>query len=335
MSGRRLLLAAAGLSMGVAGVAGAPAPAAVGEVVRAHTAVEAWHTAPVAAPACDTASALCPAPLLPAEPPASPPSTLHVGVANGAETDRTFLVLDLTGLPDDAEPVAGVLVLPLADPHAGAAAPEAAALLACAVQEAVQPASGAVGPGPSFDCATSSSGLYMPPAPGREAGAFVVDLAPFLQDWAAGEAPALALVAAPSSLGEPTAAWHLAFAGRQTPEGPSPIGADIEVAPRRSLSTTTTEPVGMAPDSEPGPWFDAAPMVPALPSSPGRDVSPEPRVEQLREAASRADAGRRLFGPSGFAYPLLFVLPLVFVVLFGVLSRSLVADIPRRTPSAS
>lgn len=331
MSGRRLLFAAAGLSMGVAVVAGAPAPAAVGEVVRAHTAVEAWYTAPAAAPACDTAAALCPAPLLPAE---SPPSTLHVGVANGAETDRTFLVLDLTELPDDAEPVAGVLVLPLADPHAGAAAPDAAALLACAVQEAVQPASGAVGPGPSFDCATSSPGLYLPPAPGREAGAFVVDLAPFLQDWAAGELPALALVAAPSSLGEPTAAWHLAFDGRGTPEGPSPIGADIEVAPRRSPSKTTTEPVGVVADDEPSPWLDAAPLVPVPRPSLLPEAPPEARVEQL-EAAGRTDAGHRFFRPSGFAYPLLFVLPLVFVVLFGVLSRSLVADIPRRTPSAS
>src|SRR3954471_4432553 len=115
--------------------AGAPLATESGaRTVTVADASEAWFAAgPV--DTCTTPLG-CP----PAQAPTSPypADTLHVGVAGGQETARTYLLPDLAGIPFDATTTGGTMTLPIAaDSGDGTVSPDAAHITACVATKPV------------------------------------------------------------------------------------------------------------------------------------------------------------------------------------------------------
>src|SRR5581483_10743331 len=150
--------------------AGAPLAVTVGDVS------EAWYAdSPI--DVCSTPLG-CPPQPVPSSP--YPADTLHVGVAGGQETARTYVQPDLLGIPFGATLVSGTMTLPLAaDAQSGNSSPDAAHLIACAAKAAAPDGTqGSTSKPPEIDCATASPAKY-----DAKRGLFTVNLAPFLASW--------------------------------------------------------------------------------------------------------------------------------------------------------
>jgi hypothetical protein len=331
MRSRRLPVAAAAVT---AGVLLLPVQVAVAQPapVTAAPAAEAWfRTLPVQPPAeaepCTLPSG-CP-PALPAPLP-SPyaAGTLHVGVAGGAEESRTYLALDLSTVGFDSEITGGTLTLPVAtDPQAGTAAPETAALRACAVAGSVQDGvDGALTGAPPVDCATSSEAVYAA-AEGDAPASYSVDLTPFAESLTAG-ATGLALV--PGE--EPGTAWHVAFSRRdREAEGALPISATLRVTPATATTDGPTAaptvevaaPVGTGtvdlPPLRSGASFAAPPLAPA------EQPLTSPVTPEVAAPTAQVPVAAVLGGP--YAYPAVFLLPLLVAAAVGWAGRAFTRDL--------
>lgn len=312
-----------------------PVPVASAQTsVTAAPSAEAWYrTLSLPAPPPDPCllPTGCP-PALPLPVPSGyAAGTLHAGVAGGAEESRTYLALDLSGVPVDAELTGGTLTLPVAtDPQAGTVSPETAALRACLATGAVQDGvDGAVVGAPATDCATASDAVYRPAADGAPA-AFTVDLAPFLEAWSTGT-PSLALVPAQ---GQPqTATWHVAFSRRdRVAEGAAPISATLELTAAQDEATddggadvgdVTVDP-GLSTDGSDvgfgeGASF-AAPPLAAATAPLTAPVSPA-----VAAPTASVPVAAMLGGP--FAYPAVFLLPLLVAGAVGWAGRAFTRDL--------
>src|SRR3954469_8937458 len=120
---------------------------------------EAWYAAsPV--DGCSTPLG-CPPPQVPTSP--YPADTLHVGVAGGQETARTYLMPDLTRLPFGASVVSATVTLPVAAGSTdGTQSPDAAHVLACVASEPfADGAQGSTQAPPKTDCSTSAKAAYV------------------------------------------------------------------------------------------------------------------------------------------------------------------------------
>lgn len=309
-----------------------PGQAAAADDVEVTSVVEAWYTTPAA-------QQLCAAPVC--EPPSEtdplPPPLLHIGYAAGQQTDRTFVVLDLSTVPSDAAVADGELTLPLAAPPTGNVPPEDAVIVACPVYDEVSFASGTPGAGPGYVCATQVAARYEAAAsPVDGHGRLVVDLQPFAAAWNAGDSPALALVPA---LTQALGSWRFALQGRPDAEAASPITAVLVVEEKEHDDEEKKEPPsppdpGPEPDdtgTEPSPpatvaggqgtGDDGLPMVPEPPVTEpegSQEISPVAAVDESPSS-----------GTFGFAYPGIFLLPIVALAAVALVGRSLVFEIPR------
>jgi hypothetical protein len=298
--------------------------------VTLRTAHEAWYhvpptppdpvPAPTAPPLCALPTGCPPATVPPVSP--YPEHTLHVGRDAGTETERTYLAFDLSSLPDDAKVVGGSLRVPVAGAEAGTVNLEGAAVQACLVFAPVVDVAGGVERAPDVDCRTSSTAV---PVAEGDRTVLGFDLAAFALDWAPGAEARLALMPAP--LPDPAnQAWHVAFHGRgRTAADAVPITArfDTEVPPPDDEEEETdnedvveavedvgdvggVEAFGSSVDYALPAGGDEDLPVEQVPLGPGDGVEP---------AAVRGSV------PRGFAYPVVFALPLLFIMGFGYFGR--------------
>jgi hypothetical protein len=281
-------------------------------------------------PCAPVAGCVVPPVALPATNP-YPAKTLHVGASAGAEESRTYVSLDTASVPFGVEILGGTLVLPvLADTTAGTLAPETASIQVCIATAAVTDGvEGSVGGAPAVDCTTSSKAAFAPASASKPAS-FTVDLKPFSSAIAAGQASlAIVPLVQPGDAG----AWHVAFSRRDRAGG-SPISAtllldgegtvDIPTDPADPGDTDTGSgalpPVGTG--STPGAPFDPSLGAPQQPQT----APLGPQKAGPRTVPVAADFG----GP--FAYPGVFLLPIVLMVALGWASRAMTRElVPART----
>jgi hypothetical protein len=336
---RRILPAV--VSVLTAGALLFPLQVATAQSAAAPTApsAEAWYrtTAAPAAPICTLPVGCPPAPV----PSQYPPRTLHVGVTGGQEEARTYLGFDLFEVT--GEITGGTLTLPVA-PDAGSRAPETAKMRACLATAPVQDGvDGEVQPAPpAVDCATSADAVYAA-GDGQGPAVFTVDLAAFATALGSG-AVALALV--PAEGVPPNDDWHVALSQRdRQAQGAVPISATFQVAAAAAAAadslpsppaetdagpfdfTSPTDGFSSAAPFETPSFGDtdvsfAAPPLDALIDQPiDAPVAPEVAAPQI----SGVPVASVLAGP--FAYPAVFLLPLLFAVGVGWAGRAFTRDL--------
>ena len=277
---------------------------------------------------------------MPAVPEVVPPSpyaagTLHVGYSGAAEDSRTYLELNLSAIPFGAELSGGTLTLPVAtDPQAGTLLPETAALQACLVATSVPDAiDGGINGAQPADCETSSPGVFVP-AEGERPAAFTVDLAPFADAWAIGTA---ALAVVPATEQAEGASWHVAFSRRdREAEGAEPITAELLLADGGDSDAPlgTGSGVSLPPPVEPSSGgFDPGSLALdagvsfAAPPVAAEVTSPVTAPGQAPQAAPLPISSVATMLDEPYAYPGVFVLPLVMAAAAGWLGRALTRDL--------
>ena len=327
-TGRRVLRRACLLSAGVAIPLGwlltAPAEAVPQQSSGGHTATvedssEAWY-ATGAIDICTTPLG-CPPEQVPTSP--YPADTLHVGVAGGQETARTYLLPDLLSLPLGATATGGTMTIPVDTASTdGTASADTAAMLACA---ATQPfTDGAAGSGatpPKTDCKTSVPAKY-----DAKKSVFTVDLEPFLKAWAAGQ-PSLgiALVPDPDKM-SPTETWHVTIYGRKF-AGHDHVKSVITYTPAPPITssggnaTTATPPAPPAANPPPVSTPDVPPAT-STPDAPPPVVAPDQQAPVAQQPVAFTKE---------FQYPLAFLAPIALLILAVFFTRLFTRDpLPRR-----
>jgi hypothetical protein len=285
------------LLVGVAVAPGAPARA---ESTSARPEAEAWYATP---PTCTLPVGCAPGQGLPALP-RYPAGTLHVGMTAGLEDSRSYVKLSLSSLPTGATVTGGSLTIPVAGNDAGTLSPETAQVAACFVTADVGDAEGSFAAPPAVDCTTTAPATYVPGPPAL----LTVDLSAFASRWAESEPNnGIALVPAPTN--GPGSTWHVAFA--------------------KGTATATVEysevATGEEPVAEPEPVFEDTGAFAAVPL--GGLADPPPLASAAPIVAEAERPGRVApvvsFSGPGFAYPVVFALPLVLLGLGGYLGWAL------------
>lgn len=229
--------------------------------------------------------------------------TLHVGVALGQETDRTYLRFELGSLPDDAD-VDDVTVTIEVDPEAGTSSPEAAVILGCALPDGFDPE--ATEPAP-VDCDGAPEATF-----------------------AAGSAPAftLTLSAPPDGAVLDVAlvpgggdSWHVGFT-----TATAVVAYDLPATPS---ATTTTPARSAVQPSFPAPTgrepIALPPMTVAPPVASGGAIADEAAATNPA-AVTNVPIG----GGSGFRYSAIFALPLALLAVGALLGNGLTKPVRLR-----
>jgi len=290
-------------------------PSGQTQTVTLTDTVEAWYAA---APVdiCTTPLG-CPPPAASTSP--YPADTLHVGLAAGQETARTYVVPDLAQLPFDATPTAGTMTLPVAQGTTdGTVSPQTAAIKAClATSPPSAGAQGSTAAPPAVDCSTSAEAVY-----DAAKAVVTVDLQPFLEKWHAGSpADGIALVPKTASA-QPSDAWHVTFNGRNRAATPH-ISSTVTVVLSNDASLDGALP----------PVAVVTPAAPAPPMPAPAAAAPAAAPPVVAPAAPQAPAvqAQPVAFTRPFQYPLAFLFPLVLLVGAVFLARLFTRDAtPRR-----
>lgn len=326
-AGRLVAVAVPLLTLGVGtAVSAAPVGAAsLDSAPIARTVVpvaESWYR-PLS-PTCATPVG-CP----PVEPPPGyPDGTLHVGVLGGAPDSTTQIALPLptSGL------VGGTLRLPVEPIADGTLQPEMAKVKACVVTGNVKDKiAGSISNRPGVDCATATS----PAVPTSDGTALTIDLTPFIGQWEGSEAGSLAIVPAEDAPAQ-TEVWHVAFSRHdRAAAGSHPLTASLLV---QDATEPTTPEVDIPDVSAPDGLDSSDPLVAEQPSlgqvspgvMPGLAQQPVPTVA----GPSTVGAAPRTLRPvaailpdTSFAYPGVFLLPLLGLLATGWLVRAFTRDL--------
>ena len=344
-----VMMLAAGLLMASTGPSVSHASAQESTTTTVGPRAESWYrsTAGVSlggSPLCDLDTPLGCGPGIPPEaqspPHPYPEGTLHVGAAGGIEEARTYVTLDFSTVDYDARIVAGTLSLPIdMAPESGSVTPDLANLQAClATGFVVDGVSGDITGAPTADCGVSTAAVYVE-AVGDEPARFDVDLDPFIEHWGPLAGP-LALV--PGEGSGPADSWHVAFSRRDR-EGQENLAITALLTVTAAGSPTPPPPPPPAPvdndDSEavtlqpaPGGTLTLAPAPPrAADPLPAPEVAPPSggaeQPEPAPVAAPLSPAGR-----AGYAYPGVFLLPLILAAGAAWVARAFTADLAQRGP---
>jgi hypothetical protein len=311
---RRAGLLLSGAAVPLCWLTVAPAQAALPSADRTRTVTvtvgdiaEAWYAdSPV--DICTTPLG-CPPDTVPASP--YPEDTLHVGVAGGQETARTYVVPDLTTVPFGAHVTAAVMTLPVATgDQDGNQAPETAKLTACLATEPVADGTqGSTTPPPPVDCKTSAKADY-----DAKKGVFTLDLSPFTTAWAAGS-PSYGIGLVPDPTVQPTDAWHVAFNGRERKHADH-ITSVVTFTPPAPIESSGTVSGGVT-DTVPAPPADTA----TPPSAAGAPLPPvdtagtagDQPPPDVAAAPAVAPAQQPVALSREFQYPMAFLLPLALL----------------------
>jgi hypothetical protein len=301
---RRAALLAAGAATPLALLLTAPAQAASTSSTTVKDVAEAWYAAsPI--DVCTTPLG-CPPQQVPTSP--YPAGSLHVGVAGGRETARSYVQPDLSQLPPGATLVRGVMTLHVDTSGTdGTLSPASAKILACLVTAPIPDGTqGSTSKPPAVDCTTSAKPTY-----GAKAQVFTLDLTTFLRAWTAGKPQlGIALVPNETEVGQ-TDAWHVTIEGRKQ-AGAKPATSTISYrpAPPVDLGPTSVTP---PPAPVPQPVAPApAPELPPPTTTLGSGPAPAPVVAPTQPPA--APVGQQ---PVAFSrpveYPVAFVAPLALL----------------------
>jgi hypothetical protein len=313
----------------------APAGAATPTTPR-EAAGSGTTTVGVLADAWFSASSACtatPAGCLPAGPPATPypAKTLQVGVLGGVEESRTYLSLNLTGLPGGTNLTGGTLRLPVGANTEGSVAPDTATLQACLVKAAFKDdVEGSTSAPPAIDCKQASSPAKYVAAAGSAPEMFTVDLTPFASAWTEGAlAQGIALV--PTDDTAPPSTWHVSLSAHDREvAAPMRISAQVTYASAAGDISAPFEDA-VTPADTGAASFAAPPLAPTASVSVPDTSVPATTPVIAPQAAPVAPAQQ--FQPTaaitvgGFAYPAVFLLPILLAVAGGWLARALTRDL--------
>jgi hypothetical protein len=309
-------------------------PTAMPEAAAAHTVTvqdvsEAWFaTAPV--DICTTPLG-CP----PADAPASPypADTLHVGVAGGQETARSYLLPDPSFLATAGKVTRAVMTLPVATGSTdGTQSPGTARIIAClATQPFSDGQQGSVMPPPKTNCSSSVPASY-----DAKKSVLTIDVTTLLSAWTSGT-PALGIALVPDvAKAQPSDAWHVTINGHKRTGTPH-VQTTVTYTPSADLTTsfggtTTSSSIGSA-TSAPPPVSAAQPQLPQ--SSAGQPPISPPVVAPQQPATTVAQqpaAFSRAAPPSiAFIAPLLLLAGGVFFArVFTRDATPLSAQLPAR-----
>lgn len=322
------LLAGAGLALSVL-------PAGADSSIPIRPSAEAWYRPlplPVEVPpvpCAPVAGCVVPPVTLPATSP-YPEKTLHVGASAGAEEARTYVSLDIASLPFGATVTSGTLQLPvLEDAAAGTLAPETASIRLCLATVAVQDGvDGSLGGAPTVDCTINSKARYVA-ASGSTPAQFTADLKPFVAAIVAGQS---SFAVMPLTEAGDAAAWHVAFSRRDRTGG-QPISASLEIAGSGPVDVPTDRggPLDGGLDSGGVPPIGTG-SIPGFsaPGTPPGGVQP-PQTLPTQPARPQAVPVSATFAQP-FAYPGVFLLPLVLLAALGWAARAMTRElVPART----
>ncbi|MBK5306151.1 MAG: hypothetical protein JJD92_05635 [Frankiaceae bacterium] len=276
---------------------------------------------------------------LPAGAPAPPyPSkTLHIGVGAGQEESRTYLSLNLLNLPAGTALTGGTLHLPIADMEDGSRAPDTASLQACLVTESFKDdVEGSTDKPPAIDCKKAAAPAKLVAATATAPAQFAVDLAPFASAWTTGAAQqGIAIV--PATDTAPSSAWHVALSAHDRVG--STVPAPTATVAYASGAADSDDSSFDSPDLETGApadsgfgsgsaSFAAPPLAPqpvSIPAAPAPVVQP---VAVPQAAAVPQQIQPQAFvGTGRFAYPGVFLLPLVLIAAAGWLARAMTREL--------
>jgi hypothetical protein len=207
----------------------------------------------------------------PVEPPAQPPTspfparTMHIGLAAGQETARSYLSLPMASLTGSLSE--GALDVPLDVAQAdGSQSPETAKVQVCLVVAPVLPADGSVEDPPSVSCGSSVPAAYVAtPAPHLHA-----DLTPFGDDLL--DAAGLALLPDATKAAQ-TDAWRVVFSAHDRTDAAKTPPASV------SLTLDVQEEEVAAPPLDSGLPAVAPPVGTGFAPAPTPDL-PGPTVQQ-------------------------------------------------------
>jgi hypothetical protein len=304
---RRAALVAA-VAIPVGWLAMSPASAAIVKadsdqrVASVADVAEAWYaSSPI--DICTTPLG-CPPAQVPSSP--YPAHTLHVGVAGGQETARTYVLPNLVSLPYGAKFLSGTMTLPVTtDNSAGTVSPEAAKIQACLTKAPIADGTeGSTQTPPAVDCSTKAALKY-----DAKKAVFTLDLTPFLTAWSGGR-PALGIALLPASAG-PTDSWHVSFNGRKY--AGSHIASSVVFTPPPPTSTgsgtqTSVPPPVAPPSAQPAP--QSPPNISLPPQTTGTTPAAPP---QVATPTVPAPVAQPVAVSREFQYPLAFLFPIVLL----------------------
>lgn len=283
---------------------------------------EAWYQPN---PTCGAPGGCVSTDALPAQPPAAPPTspypagTLHIGLAAGQETARSYLALGLSSVFGTIS--AATLDVPLDTAVAdGSQSPETATLQACLFSGTITPANGSIATPPKAACDSSAAVSYVAtPAPHLHA-----DLSPLLP----GLASASGIVLLPDTTkAAQTDAWRVVFSAHTRTDAAktAPAAVTLSVADQvtdgGSLEQPAVPPVVAPPI---GTGFAPAPSL----QLPEQTVM-QPTVVPPITTGLQPVAQPRII-TVGYAYPTVWLLPLAFLLLVPAATKALTKDL---TPS--
>ena len=285
------------------------------ETVTVADAAEAWYA--------DSPIDICSSPLgcPPSQAPTSPypADTLHVGVAGGQESARTYLLPDLSSLPFGATVLGGEMTLPVADANGdGTVSAGTAKIRACLATKPVPDGTqGSTSAAPTIDCQVSATPSY-----DGTHGVFTLDLQPFIDAWAGGQPPLGIALLPDTKAVQQTDAWHVTFNGRKRAgSGHISSSLTVQITPQSDTVTPVTPAVPAAPPAASVPL--PAPGAVAPPAT-APVVAPTQQQPQQLQAQPVAFSRQ-------FQYPLAFLLPLALLAAAVFFSRLFTRDAtPRR-----
>jgi hypothetical protein len=320
---RRVLLLWALIAIPLGWLLTGPAEAVPQQSGGGHTATvgdasEGWY-ASTPIDLCSTPLG-CPPEQVPTSP--YPAGTLHVGIAGGRETARTYVLPNLLSLPVGATATGGTMTLPVDTAGTdGTASADTATMLACAVtQPFTDGADGSSAPAPKTDCKTSAPAKY-----DAKKARFTVGLTPFLKAWAAGQPTlGIALVPDPDQM-SPTETWHVTIYGRKF-AGHDHVQSVITFTPPPVASTGAGSQHTAPP---PAPAVNApAVSTPDLPPATTSSNESPPVVAPDEQAPV---AQQPVAFTKEFQYPLAFLAPIALLIGAVFFTRLFTRDpLPRR-----
>lgn len=282
---------------------------------RVSDSKEAWYANSPLAATCTSPLGCLPATTDPTAS-AYPAGSLHVGVSLGSESSRSYVVPDLHALPKHTVATHGSLVLPVdATNGDGTTNLPAARIEACLVTAKVTDGVyGSTGTPPTTDCATHVKAHY-----DAKHQRFSINLSKFLKAWGSG-LPDFGVALVPDTKGAaPTDTWQVTFAGRRHRHaisallsyGPAPKVTQPSLGQPATTPGTSTG-TGAAPQPATGPAPQAAPTAAAaLPGAQTVTGGGQAPVVAGNPAKSQTAAPVALV--RGFAYPMVFLLPLALL----------------------
>jgi len=300
--GRQAAVIAALALPAVGWLAIAPASAALQRTSDEQTstvgdAAEAWYAAsPI--DVCTTPLG-CPPATVPTSP--YPAETLHVGIAAGQETARTYVLPDLLNIPYGAKFVGGTMTLPVTtDQSAGTVSPDAAKIQACLAKAPITDGTqGSTQAPPATDCTTKELLKY-----DAKKATFTLDLTPFLTAWSSGK-PQLGLALVPVT-GTPTDAWQVSFNGRKYKGAHISSGVVFTVPPVAPVSTPSSKPAAAPANVTP-------PSTPNVSLPPPSTDTPPVAPPQVATPTVPAPVAQPVAVSQEFQYPLAFLLPIAML----------------------